>query len=297
MGTCTAMTIAPATAHSQTQSSVALGKAAGNTSVAAVSTAAEAPASGPVDTVTLSAEAQFMMSSPTKLSVIAESLAQAAAAAKTVPGLDADAERFTPEAMAAHAEWREKHTDYRSKVRDLVDQTFGLSADRNGWAAGGAALTAIKNLAEKNGLIEPEMPPAVANMLQTTGESMWSGKSGGSTGMFDVTFLPNGAEKGGNLRILFDSGRKPSADTSLVDLKRGGTNAQAALSNIRASALGVSLDSVGGWTPGNAANAYAITNGKDGHGGVVGMVIVNGVDDDAKERSANILRTLQGLIP
>ncbi|MHA7062662.1 hypothetical protein [Azospirillum argentinense] len=250
-----------------------------------------------MDTVTLSAEAQFMMSSPTRLSVTAESLAQAAAAAKTVPGLDADAERFTPEAMAAHAEWREKHTDYTGKVRDLVNQTFGLDAERNGWAAGGAALTAIRNLAEKNGLIEPEMPPAVANMLQTTGESMWSGKSGGSTGMFDVTFLPNGAEKGGNLRILFDSGRKPSADTSLVDLKRGGTNAQAALSNIRASALGASLDSVGGWTPGDAANAYAITNGKDGHGGVVGMVIVNGVDDDAKERSANILRTLQGLIP
>ncbi|WP_143271964.1 hypothetical protein [Azospirillum brasilense] len=290
------MTIIPAAAHSQTQSSVALGKAAGNTPVAAVSKPAEAPAFSPVDTVTLSTEAQFTMSSATRLSVTAESLAQAAAAAKTVPGLDANADRFTPEAMAAHAEWRENHADYTGKVRDLVNQTLGLDADRNGWAAGGAALTAIRNLAEKNALIEPEMPPAVANMLQTTGESMWSGKSGGSTGMFDITFLPNGAEKGGNLRILFESGRKPSADTSLVDLKTGGTNAQTALSNIRASALGASLDSVGGWTPGNAANAYAITNSMDGRG-VVGMVIANGVDDDAKERSANILRTLQGLIP
>ncbi|TWA74504.1 hypothetical protein FBZ82_101520 [Azospirillum brasilense] len=291
------MAITPVASHSQTQSSVALGKAAGNTPVAAASMPTEAPASGPVDTVTLSVEAQFRMSGVTKLSVTAESLAQAAAAAKTLPGLDADAERFTPEAMAAHAEWRESHTDYKSKVRDLVDQTFGLSADRNGWAAGGAALTAIKNLAEKNGLIEPKMPPAVANMLQTVGESMWTDKSGGTTGMFDIAFLPNGAEKGGNLRILFDGGRKPSADTSLVDLKTGGTNARAALSNIRASALGAALDSVGGWTPGGAANAYAITNGTDGRGGVFGMVIANGVDEEARERSANILRTIQGLIP
>lgn len=86
------------------------------------------------------------------------------------------------------------------------------------------------------------------------------------------------------------------ASASLVVLKTGGTNVQTALSNIRASALGASLDSVGGWSPGNAANAYVITNGKDGHG-VVGIVIANGVDDDAEESSANILRTLQGLIP
>ncbi|WP_137140765.1 hypothetical protein [Azospirillum brasilense] len=235
------------------------------------------------------------MSGATSFSVTADSLARAEAAANTVPGLNADAERFTPEAMAAHAAWREKHTEYRGKVRDLVNQTFGLDADRNGWSAGGAALTAIRNLAEKNGLIEPEMPPAVASMLQTTGGSMWTGK-GGSTGMFDITFLPNGAETGGNLRILFDSGRKASADTSLVDLKTGGTNAQAALSDIRTSALGALLDSAGGWTPSSPANAYAITNGTDGRGGVVGMVIAHGVDDDAKERSATIVRTLQRLI-
>ncbi|WP_454016991.1 hypothetical protein [Azospirillum sp. Marseille-Q6669] len=287
------MDITLTAAHSQTQSSLVLGKAAGNTPVAAVFTPAEAPASGPMDTITLSAEAQFRMSSATKLSVTAESLAQAAAAAKTVSGLDANADRFTPEAMAAHAEWRKNHADYTGKVRDLVNQTFGLDADRNGWAAGGAALTAIKNLAEKNGLIEPEMPPAVADMLQTTGESMWSGKSGGSTGMFDVTFLPNGAEKGGNLRILFDSGRKPGAGSSLVDLETGGPNAQGALAGIRTSALGASLDGAGGWSPGKSANAYALT---DGSGGVVGMIISNGLNDYARANSKTIVETIHGLL-
>ncbi|KAA0685518.1 hypothetical protein DS837_13565 [Azospirillum brasilense] len=236
------------------------------------------------------------MSNATRFTVTADSLAQAAAAAKTVPGLNADAERFTPEAMAAHAEWREKHTDYKGKVRDLVDQTFGLSADRNGWAAGGAALTAIRNLAEKNGLIEPRMPPAVANMLQTTGESMWTDKSGGTTGMFDIAFLPNGAEKGGNLRILFDSAKKPGADSSLVDLKNGGANAQGALTKIRTSALGASLDSAGGWNPGGSANAYALTNDTNGGGEVFGMVIANNADDYARVNSKTILETIHSLL-
>ncbi|MBK3732048.1 hypothetical protein GAY29_02850 [Azospirillum brasilense] len=295
------MTISQTTIHSHKLSSAPreaiLGKPSGSVSVATRSSSAEPPASGPVDTVSLSAQAQFRMSGATRMAVTADSLAQAAAAAETVPGLNADAELFTPEALAAHADWREKHNEYRGKVRSLVDQTFGLSADGNSWAAGGAALTAIKNLAEKNGLIEPDMPPAAAKMLQTTGESMWTDKSGVSTGMFDVTFLPKGTEKGGNLRILFDGARKPDADTSLVDLKTGGLKAQAALSSIRASALGAALDSVGGWTPGSAANAYAITNGTDRRGGVVGMVIANGVEDEARERSATILKTLQSLIP
>jgi len=291
------MAIPPVAPHSPSPSFAALGKVSGHGPVAGASPSVEPPSSRPVDTVGLSAEAQFRMSSATKFTVTADSLAQAAAAAKTVPGLNADAERFTPEAMAAHAEWREKHTDYKGKVRDLVDQTFGLSADRNGWAAGGAALTAIKNLAEKNGLIEPKMPPAVANMLQTTGESMWTDKSGGTTGMFDIAFLPNGAEKGGNLRILFDSAKKPGADSSLVDLKNGGANAQGALSKIKTSALGASLDSAGGWNPGGSANAYALTSGKNGGDAeIFGMVIANNAADYAKRNSKAILETIHSLL-
>lgn len=289
------MTITAAAPYRSNPSLAPSAKASGNAPVATASSP-EPTASGPVDTVSLSAEAQFRMSNAISFTVTADSLAQAEAAARTVPGLDADAERFTPEAMAAHAEWREKHTDYRGKVRDLVDQTFGLSADRNGWAAGGAALTAIKNLAEKNGLIEPEMPPAVADMLQTTGESLWTNTGGGTTGMFDITFLPNGAEKGGNLRILFDSGKKPGADGSLVDLKSASADAQDALSSIRASALGAALDGAGGWSPGGSANAYALTNGKDGNGGVVGVVISNGLDDYARANSKTMVETIHGLL-
>lgn len=292
------MSINATSGYTQPTPQMNTGKSSGTAPVASPSPSATppltgAPASGPLDTVSLSVEAQFKMNGATKFSVTADSLAQAATAAKNVPGLNADAELFTPEALAAHAEWREKHTEYRGKVRSLVDQTFGLSADGNSWAAGGAALTAIKNLAEKNGLIEPEMPPAVAKMLHTTGESMWTNKSGGSTGMFDIVFTKKGAESGGNLRILFDGSMKPSVNSSPVDLKDGSTNAQTALSKIRNSALGKQLDTVGGWNPGSAANAYALTSGKNGgDAGVFGMVLTNNTDAYAKANASKILETI-----
>ncbi|AWJ92430.1 hypothetical protein Sp245p_21960 (plasmid) [Azospirillum baldaniorum] len=170
---------------------------------------------------------------------------------------------------------------------------FRFERRREQLAAGGAALTAIKNLAEKNGLIEPEMPPAIAKMLHTTGESMWTNKSGGSTGMFDIVFTKKGAESGGNLRILFDGSMKPSENSSPVDLKDGSTNAQSALSKIRNSALGKQLDTVGGWNPGSAANANALTSGKNGgDAGVFGMVLTNNTDAYAKANASKILDTI-----
>ncbi|CAO3378125.1 hypothetical protein [Azospirillum argentinense] len=292
------MSINATSGYTQSPLQIGAGKSSGNAQVAGASSLATpsqsgAPASEPQDTISLSAEAQFKMNGATKFSVTADSLAHAATAAKTVTGLNTDAELFTPEALAAHAEWREKHTEYRGKVRSLVDQTFGLSADGNSWAAGGAALTAIKNLAEKNGLIEPEMPPAVAKMLHTTGESMWTNKSGGSTGMFDIVFTKKGAEKEGNLRILFDGSMKPGASSSLIDLRDGDANAQSALSKIRNSALGKQLDTAGGWNPGSAANAYALTSGKNGGDAeVFGMVLTNNTDAYAKANASKILDTI-----
>lgn len=292
------MSINATSGYTQSPLQIGAGKSSGNAQVAGASSSATppqsgAPASEPQDTISLSAEAQFKMNGATKFSVTADSLAQAATAAKNVPGLNADAELFTPEALSAHAEWREKHTEYRGKVRSLVNQTFGLSADGNSWAAGGAALTAIKNLAEKNGLIEPEMPPAVAKMLHTTGESMWTNKSGGSTGMFDIVFTKKSAESGGNIRILFDGSMKPGASRSLVDLKDGDANAQSALSKIRNSALGKQLDTAGGWNPGSAANAYALTSGKNGGDAeVFGMVLTNNTDAYAKANASKILDTI-----
>lgn len=292
------MSINATSGYTQSPLQIGAGKSSGNPQVAGASSSATpsqsgAPASEPQDTISLSAEAQFKMNGATKFSVTADSLAQAATAAKTVPGLNADTELLTPEAMAAHAEWREKHTEYRGKVRSLVDQTFGLSADGNSWAAGGAALTAIKNLAEKNGLIEPEMPPTVAKMLHTTGGSMWTNKSGGSTGMFDIVFTKKGAEKEGNLRILFDGSMKPGASSSLIDLRDGDANARGALTKIKNSALGKQLDMVGGWNPGSATNAYAITNDKNGgNAGIIGVALANNTDDYAKNNAAKILNTI-----
>lgn len=99
----------------------------------------------------------------------------------------------TPAAMAAHAEWRKKHTEHLGRVRGQVDQTFGLNAAENSWAASGAALTAIKNLSEKNELIEPKMPPDVANISRSTGDSVWSNQDGGTMGMFDFVFTQKGS--------------------------------------------------------------------------------------------------------
>ena len=253
--------------------------------------------SGPVDTVSLSPEAQLKMTASTRLTVTSGSIAQAAALAKGVPGLDADAQRFTPDAMAAHAAWREKHTEYMGKVRDLVDQTFGLNADENGWGASGSALTAIKNLAEKNGLVEPEMPPEVATMMQAKPGSVWGNSDNGTAGVFDIGFTQKGADSGGNLRILFDSNVKPGANNSLVDLREKSGSAQGLLSKIKNSPLDKALDSVGGWSPGGTANAYAISSGGSGADAkVVGLVLTENKDDYAKQNAVSILSKLHGLL-
>lgn len=251
----------------------------------------------PVDTVSISPEAQLKLGGANQIAISSDTLTQAAALAKGVAGLADDAQRFSPEAMAAHANWREKHTEYMSKVRDLVGQTFGLNADENGWAASGAALNAIKNLAEKNGLKEPEMPPKAAEMLQAKSWSIWGQTNDRQTGTFDIVFNKKGADNGGNVRILFDGSVKQSSSGSLIDLRGAGEKEQEMLSKVKNSALGKELDSIGGWSAKSKSNAYAITGNDDGGGAsVVGVVLTENKDEYAKQNAAGILSTLRGLI-
>lgn len=251
---------------------------------------------GQIDSVNLSNEAQQKMVDATRISVTKEGVANAATFANDVPDLNAATQRLTPEAMAATAAWRERHTEYTGKVRDLVNQTFGLDASKNGWGANGAALTAIKNLAEKNGLIEPEMPPEMALMTQSNSTSMWDNSGGQATGVFDITSTGDGVGSGGNIRILFDSGMKPGAETTLVGL-RDGRDSQGILAGIKGSSLGKTLDAIGGWTANGTTNAYAISSGGGGgNANVVGLVLSTGMDGYAAQKATTILSTLHDLL-
>ncbi|HYD71383.1 hypothetical protein [Azospirillum sp.] len=252
---------------------------AGDAKAPASPAAPSGPAStGPVDTVDLSPTAAVFanFSGPVKLNLDGGIRGNAGL-------LAAAGVKMERPAVAEESAARKEITDYAGKLNALVSETFGLTAEQDGWGAGGAAVAMIDKLAEKNGLAKPK---AMA------GDGA-AGAGGGSVGTLDIALGAKDGEAGGSVRILFDANAKPAANGPLLDLS--GADGQGVLSMLKDSALGKALEQ-SGWSPNGTKKAFAATSGDGADARVSALFVTDGKDGYVKDNANTLLGTIRGLL-